>query len=99
MLIAVSPGRTPSPLAGTLALVLGLALGLACHVSNDDHCVHKAIESDAWCAENVPGRPYCSPCVADLHGCVAAPPDADECPAYTPDGASDSGSSSPASSG
>lgn len=66
-------------------LLLGLALGLACHISNDDHCVHKAIESDAWCAAQDPARPFCSPCAAPEHGCVAARPDPDECPAYTPD--------------
>lgn len=67
-------------------LALGLALGLACHISNEDHCVHKAIESDAWCAAQDPARPFCSPCEAQAHGCVAVAPDADACPAYRPDG-------------
>ncbi len=86
MLAPVSP-RPPVPPSRALALagLLGLVLGLACHVSNDDHCVHKAIDSDAWCAENVAGRGYCSPCVAEQHGCVAERPDAAECPDYTPD--------------
>jgi hypothetical protein len=72
------------------ALGLGLTLG-ACRISNEDHCVHKALEADAWCAENVDGRPFCSPCEADEHGCVAEQPDPGDCPAYTPDSASDTG--------
>lgn len=82
-----------------LALALGCALGLGCRISNEDHCVHKAIESDAWCAENEPKRPFCSPCAAARHGCVADPPDPDECPEYTPDSAGSSGSDSDSSSG
>ncbi|MBK7828899.1 hypothetical protein [Nannocystis sp.] len=74
---------------GCLAL-LGLALGLACHISNEDHCVHKAIESDAWCAAQSPARPFCSPCEAQGHGCVAVAPDPEVCPAYSPDGDTDS---------
>jgi hypothetical protein len=66
------------------ALGLGLVTG-ACRISNEDHCVHKALDADAWCADNVEGRPYCSPCEAADHGCVADQPDADDCPAYTPD--------------
>ena len=58
----------------------------ACRISNEDHCVHKAIESDAWCAETVPEKPYCSPCEAVDHGCVAMQPDAEDCPEYAPDG-------------
>jgi len=73
--------------ARACGLLLGLALGLACHISNEDHCVHKAIEADAWCAAQDPTRPFCSPCEAPAHGCVATRPDADECPAYTPDSA------------
>ncbi len=68
-----------------LAALLGLALGLACRVSNEDHCVHKSLDSDAWCAEAVPGKPFCSPCEAVDHGCVAARPNDDDCPAYMPD--------------
>ncbi len=66
-----------------LVRLLALAPALACEISNDDHCVHKAIESDAWCAEFDPGRPFCSPCEAVAHGCVADRPD--DCPDYTPD--------------
>ena len=67
--------------------VLGLALAFtgACRISNEDHCVHKALEADAWCAENVEGRPFCSPCEAEQHGCVAERPDTADCPEYTPD--------------
>ncbi len=71
--------------ARACGLALGLALGLACHISNEDHCVHKAIEADAWCAAQDPARPFCSPCEAPQHGCVATRPDTAECPAYTPD--------------
>ncbi|HEY8379021.1 MAG TPA: hypothetical protein VIK91_21160 [Nannocystis sp.] len=57
----------------------------ACRLPNEDHCVHKADDSDAWCAAYDPKLPYCSPCVADQHGCVAEQPDPAECPAYEPD--------------
>lgn len=69
-----------------LRILTALALA-ACRISNEDHCVHKALEADAWCAENVEARPYCSPCESERHGCVAALPD--DCDAYTPDSASD----------
>lgn len=72
----------PRPLLALLLLVL------ACEVSNEDHCVHKAIESDAWCAAEVPGKPFCSPCVAEQHGCVAKQPSEASCPRYEPDSAS-----------
>ncbi len=68
-----------------------LVFGLGCEVSNEDHCVHKAIESDAWCAVEVPDRPFCSPCVAEQHGCVATQPSAASCPRYTPDGMASTG--------
>ncbi len=82
------------PVRAVLPAALGLALALAgaCRISNEDHCVHKALEADAWCAENVKDRPFCSPCEAEDHGCVADPPDTDECPAYTPDSYSDTAS-------
>lgn len=75
------------PVTRGLGLLLGVVLGLACEVSNEDHCVHKAIESDAWCAAEVPGNPFCSPCVAEQHGCVAEQPTAASCPRYEPDSA------------
>lgn len=75
------------PVRAVLPAALGLALALAgaCRISNEDHCVHKALEADAWCAENVKDRPFCSPCEAEQHGCVAAQPDDADCPEYTPD--------------
>jgi hypothetical protein len=71
--------------------VCGGVLGLAgaCRISNDDHCVHKDLDGDAWCAREVPGRPFCSPCAADRHGCVAAPPD--DCPADEDDASTGAG--------
>ncbi len=66
-------------------LLVALCLAPGCEVSNEDHCVHKAIESDAWCAEAVPGKPFCSPCEVAEHGCVAEQPSAASCPRYTPD--------------
>lgn len=83
----------PRPVGTLLALVLGLALG-ACRISNEDHCVHKSIDADAWCADNVEGRPFCSPCASSSHGCVAERPDDADCPAYLPDDEAD-----PASTG
>lgn len=74
----------PSALGPLLGLLLGLLLG-ACKVANLDHCVHRDIDSDAWCEKHVPGTRYCSPCAEEQHGCVADPP-ADDCPAYRPDG-------------
>jgi hypothetical protein len=62
-----------------------LLITLGCEVSNEDHCAHKAIESDAWCAEAVPDKPFCSPCEAAEHGCVAEQPNAASCPRYSPD--------------
>ncbi|HEY0136438.1 MAG TPA: hypothetical protein VGB85_20280 [Nannocystis sp.] len=81
--------RAPSPaVLAVLTALLGLTLGVACRISNEDHCVHKALDSDAWCAEQVPGKPFCSPCEAVDHGCVAARPDDEDCPAYAPDSSS-----------
>lgn len=77
--------RVIVPRPRACGLLLGLALGLACQISNDDHCVHKAVEADAWCATQDPARPFCSPCAAPEHGCVATRPDLADCPAYTPD--------------
>jgi len=72
-------------------VLAGLTLGLACRISNEDHCVHKSIDSDAWCAQSVPGQPFCSPCEAVDHGCVAARPDDEACPEYMPDSSSSTG--------
>lgn len=75
---------------GLLLLLVG---GPGCEVSNDDHCVHRAIESDAWCASEVPGKPFCSPCAAAEHGCVAEQPSPASCPRYTPDSVASTGAS------
>ena len=69
-----------------LAACFGLGLGLgACRLPNRDHCFNAAIDGDAWCAEEDPERPWCSPCAYDdaHHGCVAEQPNAEECPLYT----------------
>lgn len=65
--------------------IMAFVAGAACRLPNEDHCVHRADDSDAWCAGHDPALPYCSPCAAEDHGCVAAPPDPEECPAYEPD--------------
>lgn len=78
-------------------LLLALVTG-ACRLPNPDHCVHKDVGSDAWCAAHSPERPYCSPCAAEAHGCVAAPPTAEACPAYEPDDPEDT-DDSPTSTG
>lgn len=78
-----------------LAGLAGLVLLAACRLPNPEHCVHKHVDSDAWCAAHVEGRPFCSPCVAEGHGCVADAPDEAACPAYEPDSTGDdSGASS-----
>ena len=64
---------------------LAAAASHACRLPNEDHCVHKAIDSDAWCAKTFPDRPYCSPCAAEDHGCVMLQPTPSVCPAYSPD--------------
>lgn len=77
-----------------LAALAGLA---ACRLPNPDHCVHKSVDGDAWCAAEVPERPFCSPCASERHGCVAERPDPDQCPAYdegTSSGSGSAGSSS-----
>lgn len=76
------------PVRAVIPAALGLALALAgaCRISNEDHCVHKDLDADAWCAANVKDRPFCSPCEADHHGCVAQQPGNSDCPAYHPDG-------------
>lgn len=80
-----------------LTVAFGLALGVAagCRVPNTDHCLHKAADSNAWCADEHSGLGFCSPCEADNNGCVAQEPTEDECPDYSaaPNG-SDTGSAS-----
>ncbi|GEM_PF-6089461 len=55
---------------------------VACKIPNPEHCLHKAADSNRWCAENSPSRTYCSPCEAVNHGCVALEPDPLLCPSY-----------------
>ncbi len=68
-------------------VLVGLAAATtqACRIPNDDHCVHKAVDSDAWCAMTLPERPFCSPCAAEFHGCVTVQPNPEACPDYSPD--------------
>ena len=70
------------------ALLCAFALGaistaLSCRVPNVDHCLHRAADSNAWCAEVDEDRPFCSPCVGENFGCVKSEPTEDECPEYT----------------
>lgn len=92
------------------AVALGSALGwaAACTVPNTDHCLHKDFDSNAWCGEHVPDRPFCSPCDGEEHGCVAQEPTAEECPEYAgpgagtgtgPDSGTDSGTGTDAGTG
>jgi hypothetical protein len=60
----------------------GLAFA-ACTLPNPDHCLHRSADANAWCAEHEPTRPFCSPCVAENHGCVTESPTPAECPEYT----------------
>lgn len=64
------------------SLGLGLGLVAACTLPNPDHCLHRAADADAWCAQADSARPYCSPCASEHHGCVAELPL--ECPTYSP---------------
>ena len=84
----------------TRSVLLGLTLGTAagstqgCVVPNPDHCLHRAIDANAWCAETFDDRGFCSPCEAENFGCVGAEPTAQECPSYSPaapSGGSDTG--------
>jgi hypothetical protein len=79
-----------------VGLVLGATLGIThgCVVPNPDHCLHRAIDANAWCAETFDDRTFCSPCVGDNFGCVGTEPTAEECPSYSPSapsGGSDTG--------
>jgi hypothetical protein len=71
-----------------VVLLLSLAFGsglaaAACVLPNPEHCLHRSADGNAWCAEHEPGLPFCSPCAAENHGCVAEAPTAAECPEYT----------------
>lgn len=81
---------TASRLRGRLlGLACGLVLAQSCRIADPEHCLHKASQPDAWCAETWPEAPYCSPCLAssDHNGCVPAQPDPDVRPDYEPDDA------------
>ena len=79
----------------SLALGLGLALGGAsCILPNPDHCLHKAVDTNAWCAEAHPDRPWCSPCEATHNGCVAEEPSPESCPEYSASPPADTGTDS-----
>ena len=64
----------------TTLLPIWLALAPACSVVNTDHCGNR--EGDATCAQQGDAIPYCSICIADNNGCVAAVPE-DRCLATT----------------
>lgn len=64
----------------TSLLPIWLALFPACSVANTDHCGNR--EGDATCSQQGDATPYCSICVADNNGCVAAVPE-DRCLATT----------------
>ena len=67
------------------AFVSGLVAS-ACVLPNPDHCQNLDADPNAWCSTRYADeRPYCSPCEAEHHGCVAAEPSEDECPEYTPE--------------
>lgn len=66
----------------SLAFGSGLAFA-ACTLPNPDHCLHRSADANAWCAEHEPALPFCSPCAAENHGCVADSPTSAECPEYS----------------
>ncbi len=66
--------------AGLVWAVFCTLAASACRSKNPDHCLHKAEDADAWCSIQHTGLPYCSPCEAELNGCVAKPPDPELCP-------------------
>ena len=80
------------PLRTMLWSTLSLALS-ACSVANNDHCGNQ--EGNATCLQRDPGAPYCSICVADNNGCLAAAPPtgciAETAPATSADATSSGG--------
>lgn len=84
------------PLLAVAAVAGALA---SCRVPNRDHCLHKAVDSNAWCASIDEERSFCSPCEAEHQGCVKDEPTAEECPAYSAAPADETGSSSGSESG
>lgn len=80
----MTPVLSPRFVVATcLGFCAALFAGQACTVPNPDHCLHKDFDSNAWCAENQEGRPYCSPCEGENNGCVATEPTESECPSYS----------------
>ncbi len=59
---------------------------VACRLPNEDHCLHKDVDANGWCAQQDPDRPFCSPCAEDRNGCVATEPTEESCPSYTSPG-------------
>jgi hypothetical protein len=77
-------------LAGGLGSIA--AIVAACRVPNTDHCLHQAIDANAWCVDHEEGRDFCSPCEAEHHGCVNEEPTEDECPEYSAPAPAETGS-------
>ena len=69
-----------------LALPLAALALLGCRLPNEDHCLHKDEDANAWCAQRDADRPFCSPCEIEQQGCVQAEPTEDSCPDYTSPG-------------
>ena len=74
--------RPAAALSIALALMLGGAAALSCKVINEDHCANKELPGNDWCSALSRSTPYCSPCIATFHGCVAFEPFA--CGGYDP---------------
>lgn len=79
-----------------LAVGFGAAGSSACRVINPDHCANQAMPGNQWCATLSSTLQYCSPCIAEFHGCVASEPIA--CPDYVGDDEADTGGTGAATS-
>lgn len=79
-----------------LAVGFGAAGSSACRVINPDHCANQAMPGNQWCATLSSTLQYCSPCIAEFHGCVASEPIA--CPDYVGDDEADTGGTEGATS-
>ena len=69
--------------APALAMAVALLSALACKIPNENHCLHKDSDANAWCEQRDADLPFCSPCEATNHGCVASEPTAALCPDYS----------------
>lgn len=69
-----------------LAFPLTALLLFGCRLPNEDHCLHKDEDANAWCARRDADRPFCSPCEGEQQGCVATEPTEASCPEYTSPG-------------